>query len=115
MIAKKIVIGAFATALALSMTLMFGCSPSEPADEGGANAGAYVADGLPGLMPEDHEGRFVTMGADGCFNCHGASEKAYPILDTAQPLPADHFEGGSIESYELDNSRAECITCHSQG
>lgn len=114
MISRKIVTSAFAAALALSMFLVVGCSSDEPAEGAGSESG-YVADGLPGLMPEDHEGRFVSMGADGCFNCHGADEDSYPILATAQPLPADHFAGGSIESYELDNSRAECITCHSQG
>ncbi len=113
MIAKKIVTGVFAAALALSMVSVFGCSSPEPAGE--ADAGAYVADGLPGLMPSDHEGRFVSLGAEGCFNCHGAKEGAYPILDTAQPLPADHFVGGTVDSYELDNGRAECITCHPQG
>lgn len=114
MISRKIAAGACAAALALSMLAVVGCSPSEPAPDQ-AGASGYVADGLPGLMPEDHEGRFVTMGADGCFNCHGSSEDAYPILGTAQPLPADHFQGGSVDSHVLDNARAECITCHSQG
>ncbi|MBR5260090.1 MAG: hypothetical protein IKV48_06435 [Eggerthellaceae bacterium] len=110
---KKTAICAFTAALALSAALAVGCAPA--ASEEAVDEGAYVSDGLPGLMPEDHEGRFETMGAEMCFTCHGANESAYPILDTAQPLPADHFAGGQIESYELDNARAECITCHSQG
>ena len=113
---KKTTICAFAAAFALSAALVAGCAPSaDSGDDAAGDESAYVADGLPGLMPADHEGRFESMGADMCFTCHGANENAYPIAADAQPLPADHFEGGTIESYALDIARAECITCHAQG
>ena len=113
---KKTSICALAAACALCASLAFGCAPATDSGDGAGDAAeGYVADGLPGLMPADHEGRFESMGAEMCFNCHGADESAYPIAPEAQPLPADHFEGGAVESYALDNARAECITCHSQG
>lgn len=66
----------------------------------------------PPLMTAAHEGRYESLGATGCYGCHGAKEGAEVGMEGATPLPADHYVGGEITSYELDPARSVCITCH---
>ncbi len=68
----------------------------------------------PALMPASHEGRFAELGAQGCYGCHGSSERADPLLASAPKMPADHYLGGSVDSREIDPVRTQCDTCHGQ-
>ena len=121
--------------LALGLTALAGCSqPSADTEktsesnesaqvaetegsdsEGSATTEAdteEVATHEPPLMTAVHEGRFESMGATGCYTCHGATEDAEAAMEGATPLPADHYVGGDPSSLEMDPGRNVCITCH---
>lgn len=77
-----------------------------------ADTGATYNPGEPPLMTASHEGRYESLGAAGCFGCHGGSDEVEVFLAAATPLPADHYVGGGVSTHEIDGPRAECITCH---
>lgn len=104
---KKIAALVATVALASSCFLMGGCGGNVAADSTPA--------GAPPLMPAGHEGRYENLGVEGCYGCHGANEKANPMLTGADRLPADHYEGSDVASLAVDNGHAECQTCHAQG
>ena len=77
-----------------------------------ADTGATYNPGEPPLMTASHEGRYESLGANGCFGCHGGNDEVETFLSAATPLPADHYVGGDVSTHEIDGPRAECITCH---
>ena len=78
----------------------------------GVLGAAALAGWEPPLMTASHEGRYESLGAAGCFGCHGGSDEVEVFLAAATPLPADHYVGGDASTHEIDGPRAECITCH---
>ncbi len=106
---KKTLLCAASFALALSMLLLAGCAG------GSASSGGSAFEGTPALMPAGHEGRYENLGAPGCYGCHGANEKANPMLASATAMPADHYVDGNLASFEIDPGHFECQTCHAQG
>lgn len=107
---KKIIAVAAGALLTLALGGLAGCGGTT-----GAPAPAERAAGEPALMPASHEGRFYELGADGCYGCHGANEETDHMLAQATPLPADHYAGGDVSTYEVFGARRECLTCHPQG
>lgn len=109
---KHVIAGALTLSLVLGMGFMAGCS-SEASPE--QNVNADVPAGAPPLMPATHEGRFDSWGADGCYGCHGANDKANPMLNGSVSMPDDHYTDGSSTTMQIDPSHAQCNTCHVQG
>lgn len=107
---KKTALAAVALTLALSLGAVAGCSSG-----GSAADNSTSPEGAPTLMPANHQGRFEDLGADGCYGCHGANEKANPQLASATVIPEDHYLNGMYETLALDPVREQCNTCHSQG
>lgn len=91
---------------ALGIAALAGCAQEM------AETGPAYNPGESPLMTASHEGRYESLGAAGCYGCHGVNEAGEPMLDAASPLPADHYVGGDTASREIDGPRAECITCH---
>ncbi|MEY8314911.1 hypothetical protein [Adlercreutzia muris] len=90
----------------LGAAALVGCS--QPV----AETGATYNPGEPPLMTASHEGRYESLGAAGCYGCHGSSDEAEVFLATAPALPEDHYADGDASSRQVDGPRAECITCH---
>ena len=105
---KQMITGALVMMMALGSLAVTGCTSATPTE--GRNAGTPA--GAPAVMPPTHEGRFDTLGASGCYGCHGASERSNPMLNGAVALPEDHYVGGSSEALELDPTHDQCNTCH---
>lgn len=104
-----------ATALVVAMVAgagaAAGCS-GEPAKKG---VNADIPAGAAPLMPTTHEGRYESLGANGCYGCHGANDLANPMLTGSTALPENHYVDGDPSSHELEPARTQCITCHVQG
>lgn len=107
---KKTLLIAACFALALSVLLFAGCSDSKSSN---LSEGGFA--GTPALMPAGHEGRYQNLGAEGCYGCHGANQKANPMLASATAMPVDHYAGANLASFEIDPGHVECQTCHAQG
>lgn len=90
------------------LTGVLGCAALAGCAQETADTGATYNPGEPPLMTASHEGRYESLGANGCFGCHGGKT----FLSAATPLPADHYVGGDVSTHEIDGPRAECITCH---
>lgn len=103
---KTKLVCAAALAGALGLAALAGCS--QPM----ADTGRTYGPGEPPLMTASHEGRFESLGANGCYGCHGSSDAADPFLASAPALPDDHYAGGDKQTREVDGPRGECITCH---
>lgn len=108
---KNLVTGALVLAMAMGSLAVAGCASEAPASDSGANTPA----GAPPVMPPTHEGRFETLGASGCYGCHGANEMANPMLNGSVALPDDHYVDGSAQTFEIDPTHEQCNTCHVQG
>ncbi|MDO4290710.1 MAG: hypothetical protein Q4C41_05725 [Eggerthellaceae bacterium] len=108
---RKIATIAVAAALALTLGALAGCSAGTSTS---TTTGA-APEGAPSLMPASHTGRFESLGASGCYGCHGANEAANPMLAQATVVPEDHYAQGSYATMSFDPVREQCITCHSQG
>ncbi len=109
---KQLVTGALVLAMALGAGALAGCAESSaPKDDLNANVPA----GAPKLMSSSHEGRFDRLGANGCYGCHGANDKANPMLKDATAMPENHYLNGSYDTKQLDPGREQCNTCHVQG
>lgn len=80
-----------------------------------ADTGATYNPGEPPLMTASHEGRYESLGAAGCFGCHGGSDEVEVFLAAATPLPGRPLRGRDASTHEIDGPRAECITCHPGG
>lgn len=106
---KKTLVIAVSFALALSVLLFAGCSG------GSSKSSENSFAGTPALMPAGHEGRYENLGAEGCYGCHGANQKANPMLASATAMPVDHYAGADLASFEMDPGHIECQTCHAQG
>lgn len=107
---KQLTTGILVLSLVLGMAAVTGCTSSTPKEDINAN----VPLGAPPLMPETHEGRFESLGAAGCYGCHGANEKANPMLTGSVALPEDHYIGNQPSALELDPTHDQCNTCHVQ-
>ena len=107
---KHLVAGALVVAMAFGTLAAAGCSGPAPAEDVNANVPA----GAPPLMPATHQDRFETLGASGCYGCHGANDQANPMLADATALPTDHYAGGDAGSLDMDPTHEQCITCHAQ-
>lgn len=107
---KQAITAALVLSMALGMGAIAGCSEQAPKEDVNANVPA----GAPPLMPANHEGRFDSLGANGCYGCHGANEQANPMLTKSTALPDDHYAGGDVGSYEMDPTHEQCNTCHAQ-
>lgn len=99
---------ALAVAATLSLGVLAGCS-------GAAQGSASALDGQPAPMPANHSGRYMDLGPNGCYGCHGANEKANPQLVGAVVIPEDHYSQGMYATMALDPGYNQCITCHPQG
>lgn len=108
---KSLITAALVMAMAAGLGAAAGCS-SEPAKTG---VNANIPEGAAPLMPATHDGRFDSLGANGCYGCHGANDQANPMLNGSVALPEDHYAGGDPSSQELEPTREQCITCHVQG
>ncbi len=99
-------------ALAGSLALVAGCSAASTQKDASLPEPGI---GEPSLMPVNHAGRFETLGAPGCYGCHGAGKSAPSQLADATPLPDDHYVNNDPATREVFGARGECITCHPQG
>lgn len=108
---KRVITGALVLFMTLTVGTIVGCESATPKEDINANIPA----GAPPLMPASHEGRFDNLGANGCYGCHGANDKANPMLNGAKIMPEDHYTDGTYNSQELDAARDLCNTCHVQG
>ena len=108
---KQLVAGALALAMLTGTMAAAGCAGTEPKNDASANVPA----GAPPLMPASHDGRFESLGAPGCYGCHGASARSNPMLNGSVALPEDHYVDGSSQTLELDPTHDQCNTCHVQG
>ena len=108
---KTLVAAALVVAMAAGLGAAAGCS-AEPAKKG---VNADIPAGAAPLMPTTHEGRYESLGANGCYGCHGANDSANPMLNGSTALPDDHYVGSDPSAQELDPARRQCITCHVQG
>lgn len=91
---------------------VLGCAVLAGCAQETADTGATYNPGEPPLMTASHEGRYESLGANGCFGCHGGNDEVETFLSAATPLPADHYVDGDVSTHEIDGPRAECITCH---
>ncbi len=120
---KKLPLAAAAIALAMSVGTMAACAPTVVAsteDAGGQSAAtagveapASELDGIPSNTPADHQGRFESMGGEGCATCHGTTDGKTTAGGGAM-LPEDHYVDGSYTTGEIDPVRLQCNTCHAQ-
>ena len=81
-----------------------------------SNVVAGESPDAPPVMKAGHEGRYETLGAAGCYGCHGVNNENEPMLKAATPMPDDHYAGGVKDSsagIALDH--ATCNSCHVQG
>lgn len=101
---KKLITVLCAGLLAAVCFCAVGCT------SGGSTQAAAEPDGLPALLPADHEGRLATMTGADCFVCHED-----PGSSGAQEMPEDHYVDGSRDSGAIDSLRNQCGTCHGQG
>ena len=107
---KHVVTAALVLVMAMGLGTVTGCSEQPQKEDVNANVPA----GSPPLMPVSHEGRFETLGAPGCYGCHGAAEQGNPIMPAATAMPEDHYTGGDSGSMEMDPTHEQCNTCHAQ-
>lgn len=106
-------IAALTLALLLGAGVLAGCSGESDSDGWSGNDG--ITEGAAPLMPPTHEGRYESLGAAGCYGCHGANEDANPMLAAAVALPDDHYEDSDPTTLTLDGTHGLCNTCHVQG
>ena len=81
-----------------------------------SNVVAGESPDAPPVMKAGHEGRYETLGAAGCYGCHGVNSENEPMLKAATSMPDDHYAGGIKDSsagIALDH--ATCNSCHVQG
>lgn len=107
---KQLVAGALALTMLAGTVAAAGCASTAPTSD----ARPDVPAGAPPLMPANHDGRFESLGAPGCYGCHGASERSNPMLNGTVALPEDHYVDGSSQTLELDPTHEQCNTCHVQ-
>lgn len=108
---KTILSAALAASLVAGSLFAVGCTAQSAQNEGGTTTPA----GAPPVMPANHDGRFESRGAAGCYGCHGAGEAANPMLKNAVALPENHYLNGDVGSKEMDPTHEQCLTCHVQG
>ncbi len=108
---KSLIAASLAFAMVAGLGAAAGCS-AEPAE---LELNANVPEGAAPLMPATHEGRFDSLGANGCYGCHGANDQANPMLNGSTALPEDHYLNGDAGTRQLEPTREQCITCHVQG
>ena len=108
---KQLITGILVLSLTLGMVTVAGCTNTTPKEDINVN----VPPGAPALMPETHEGRFESLGAAGCYGCHGANEKANPMLTGSAAMPDEHYVGEQPNARTLDPTHDQCNTCHVQG
>ena len=106
---KAFFVTAIVLALASGCVALAGCTQAQAETE------TLTPPGAAPVMPVGHQGRYETLGAAGCYGCHGANATANPMLATAVTMPADHYAGGSYTSLALDNDRYLCVNCHVLG
>lgn len=106
-----IVVGAVA-GLMLFAGALGGCystnaitSPSETFDS---------PEGAAPMLSVAHEGRYESLGAQGCFGCHGSSSEADPFLKKAGKMPDNHYANGNRETHKIDAAHSLCGSCHVQ-
>lgn len=84
---------------------LFGCAKEGESSEAKSSS-------APALQPANHMGRFESLGANGCYGCHGNGELANPNLTKATVMPQFHYVDGSYDSKQYDPGYAQCISCH---
>lgn len=107
---KKSLLIALVLLASVAAVLCFGCS-----EEGGSAESAGDLAGAPAMQPANHDGRFESLGANGCFGCHGSGELANPNLTKATEMPAFHYVDGNADSKQYSPDYAQCISCHPVG
>ena len=79
---KKATLAATAAlTLALGASALAGCATEAPESTVNADTPAGAAP----LMPSTHEGRYESLGAKGCYGCHGATTR--PTRCSPGPCP----------------------------
>lgn len=107
---KMIVTCLLAAVLTLSCLSAFGCAQTSQK----VDVNADIPAGAAPLMPIGHEGRFESLGANGCYGCHGVNAAGEALMVTATQLPENHYQGGQVVAYCMDPVRMQCNTCHPQ-
>jgi len=73
----------------------------------------------PAVMKKGHDGRFETLGAAGCYGCHGYNSSGTTQLKGATAIPLDHLNvltgDNAISAKSIKSDHQVCITCHVQG
>lgn len=96
---------AFALSCVLGIFGVVGCTAPAATNDGGEAVAEFP------VIPESHQGRFETLGVEGCWNCH--------TLDPSQPgaaaaMPDNHYLNGDVTSGKIEPVRNQCVTCHAQ-
>lgn len=104
-------IATLAVAVVLSVAALTGCGSVSDSPDLNTN----VPEGASPVMPLGHEGRYASLGVDGCYGCHGSNGEADPMLNGAYAMPDNHYVNGDRSTMEVDPSRVVCISCHVQG
>lgn len=113
---KKSLLFGLILLLVCAAVLSFACAPkTEAPTEAPAETSADTDAFLPGLQPANHDGRFESSGADGCYECHGKGDLGNPNLADATAIPAFHYVDGDVESTQYSPDYAQCISCHPVG
>ncbi len=109
---RSIAIVAAVFGLTLSACALGGCystnaikSPSETFD---------TPEGAAPMLSVAHEGRYESLGAEGCFGCHGSSSEADPFLAKAGQMPDNHYVREDRDSHKIDAAHSLCGSCHVQ-
>lgn len=105
---KKLVIVLFLCVLTFSFAGIIGCQATTQK----TNLPEEKIASTPALQPAGHEDRFEEGGAAQCYGCHGAGEKANPMLNGANIMPENHYVDNSYESHVISVDRLQCISCH---
>lgn len=109
---KHAIVTALVLTLILGVAALAGCATQQTT---GWSGNDNIPAGAAPLMPPTHEGRYDSLGADGCYGCHGANDQANPMLTGSVALPDDHYLNADAQTKEVDPVREQCITCHAQG
>lgn len=113
---KKNCIAAAALSLVLAAGALAGCASSEDFEYDNWDGREGLTEGASPVMPPSHEGRFESMGAIGCYGCHGNNEDGDNLLYGAPDLPDDHYlDSDPRNAWEIDGTHSQCTTCHVVG
>ena len=103
----------FMSIFVLLAAAVVGCAPAAVESDVSSVYENIESDGLPSVLPADHQGRFESGGYEMCASCHLAGPSGEPVTSDARVVPMDHYVDGDPATMTFDPNRSECITCHS--